>query len=249
MNAPGERQAALVAVVEAPVAALGQGEHGVADDAGGALAGLVGAVEHEDGQVHADLAGGQPDAVGGVHRRHHVGDQRAQLVVVRRDGLLRPVHDGRSPAGHRPDGAAVGEGAVRRVDGLVGHGAEAYQTRARTVTGATATRVALCVTPSYIFRMSLTRAKSCLKPGGRFGLASTESRDPIGLAVAALNRVAQSDLIDRIGLRKQTEQAVFTATRGGFRTLTTASRTFARAGKKGKPGVRVPAPRRAASST
>src|SRR5689334_6917573 len=85
--------------------------------------------------------------------------------------------------------------------------------------------------------MSLTRS---LKPGGKFGLASTESRDPIGLAVAALNKVAQSDLIDRIGLRKQAEQAVFTVTRNGFRTMTTASRTFAKKGSKGKPGVRVP---------
>ena len=86
--------------------------------------------------------------------------------------------------------------------------------------------------------MSLTRS---LRPGGRFGLARHESRDPIGLAVAALNRVAQSDLIDRIGLRKQTEQAVFTVTRGGFRTVTTAARTFTRSGSAGADGVRVPA--------
>ena len=81
--------------------------------------------------------------------------------------------------------------------------------------------------------MSLTKS---LKPGGRFGLASTESRDPIGYAVAALNRVAQSDLIDRIGLRRQAEQAVFTVTRAGFRTMTAASRTFARAGTPRRPG-------------
>ncbi|MFC6285204.1 acyl-CoA dehydrogenase family protein [Nocardioides sp. GCM10027113] len=72
----------------------------------------------------------------------------------------------------------------------------------------------------------------------RHGLASTESRDPIGLAVAALSRVAQSDLLDRLGLRKQAEQAVFTVTRHGFATATAASRTFARAGKRGKAGVR-----------
>ena len=82
--------------------------------------------------------------------------------------------------------------------------------------------------------MSLTKSL-------RHGLSSKESRDPIGYAVAALNRVAQSDLIDRIGLRRQTEQAVFTVTRNGFRTMTTANRAFARSGKKGKPGVRVPA--------
>jgi hypothetical protein len=48
--------------------------------------------------------------------------------------------------------------------------------------------------------MSLTKT---LRPGGKHGLSSQESRDPIGFAVAALSRVAQSDLIDRIGLRKQ----------------------------------------------
>ncbi len=86
--------------------------------------------------------------------------------------------------------------------------------------------------------MSLTKN---LRPGGRFGVVSSESRDPIGLAVAALNKVAQSELIDRIGLRKQTEQAVFSVTRSGFRTMTAANRTFARKGKRGKAGVRPPA--------
>ena len=88
--------------------------------------------------------------------------------------------------------------------------------------------------------MSLTKS---LKPGGKHGLASTEARNPIGYAVAALSRVAQSDLIDRVGLRRQTEQAVFTVTRGGFRTATSAGRTFARAGRRGAPGVRLPAAR------
>ena len=66
----------------------------------------------------------RPDAVGGVHRRDHVGDQRPQLVVVRRDPLLRAVHDRRAPAGHRADGAALGERAVRAWAVLVGHGAD-----------------------------------------------------------------------------------------------------------------------------
>ena len=91
--------------------------------------------------------------------------------------------------------------------------------------------------------MSLTRSfkSTGFRPGGKHGLSSQESRDPIGFAVAALSRVAQSDLIDRIGLRKQAEQAVFTVTRSGFKTMTTASRGFKKAGTKGKPGVRVPA--------
>ena len=74
-------------------------------------------------------------------------------------------------------------------------------------------------------------------PGGGTGLSGQESRDPIGYAVAALNRLAQSSLLDRIGLRKQTEQLVYTATKGGFRTAAAAGRAFARKGSKG-PGVR-----------
>ena len=79
-----------------------------------------------------------------------------------------------------------------------------------------------------------------LRPGGKHGLASGETRDPIGYAVAALSRMAQSDLLDRIGLRKQAEATVFTVTRGGFRAATTAGRTFKRAGSAKKDGVRVP---------
>ena len=77
-----------------------------------------------------------------------------------------------------------------------------------------------------------------LRPGGRHGIAATETRDPIGYAVAALSRLAQSDVLDRLGLRKQTETAVYTATRSGFRTITSAGRTFARAGAQGSPGSR-----------
>jgi alkylation response protein AidB-like acyl-CoA dehydrogenase len=75
----------------------------------------------------------------------------------------------------------------------------------------------------------------------KHGVASTETRDPIGYLVAGLSRLAQADLLDRLGLRKQAEQAVFTITRGGFSTITTASRTFAKAGARGKSGVRAPA--------
>jgi alkylation response protein AidB-like acyl-CoA dehydrogenase len=77
-----------------------------------------------------------------------------------------------------------------------------------------------------------------LRPGGRHGVASGETRDPIGYAVAALNRLAQSELLDRFGVRKHTEAAVFTVTRGGFRTATTAGRAFARAGRRGRAGTR-----------
>ncbi|QSR31412.1 butyryl-CoA dehydrogenase [Nocardioides sp. S5] len=83
-----------------------------------------------------------------------------------------------------------------------------------------------------------------LRPGGRHGLSSRETRDPIGFAVAAVNRLAQSELIDRVGLRKQAEQAVYSTTRNGFRVATAAGRTFARAGRNA-PGAR---PARGASS-
>lgn len=69
-----------------------------------------------------------------------------------------------------------------------------------------------------------------LRPGGRHGLSSRETRDPIGLAVAAVNRLAQSELIDRVGLRKQAEQVVYSTTRNGFRVATAAGRQFARTG-------------------
>jgi alkylation response protein AidB-like acyl-CoA dehydrogenase len=78
-----------------------------------------------------------------------------------------------------------------------------------------------------------------LRPGGRHGIAEGESRDAIGYAVAAINRIARSDLLDRWGLRKQAEQAVFTITRGGFRTATTAGRVFGRAGRRGRGGQRA----------
>jgi len=84
---------------------------------------------------------------------------------------------------------------------------------------------------------------SNLRPGGRHGVASTETRDPIGYLVAGLSRLAQTDLLDRLGLRKQAEQAVFTVTRSGFGTVTRANRTFSRAGSRDKSGVRPAAAR------
>ncbi len=79
---------------------------------------------------------------------------------------------------------------------------------------------------------------SNLKPGGKHGVPSSESRDPIGYLVAGLNRLAQTDLLDKVRLRKPAEQVVFSVTRTGFKTMTNASRTFAKAGKKGAPGAR-----------
>jgi alkylation response protein AidB-like acyl-CoA dehydrogenase len=74
----------------------------------------------------------------------------------------------------------------------------------------------------------------------RHGLPATEKADPIGLAVAALNRLAQSSALDRFGLRRPAQNAVYTATRSGFRTAGAVSRQFRRAGGAGD-GARVPA--------
>jgi alkylation response protein AidB-like acyl-CoA dehydrogenase len=81
---------------------------------------------------------------------------------------------------------------------------------------------------------------SLLRAGGRHGLSDSERRDPIGLAVAALNRLASSDLIDRLGMRKASEQTVYRVTSAGFRTAANVSRSFKRAGKATR-GSRVPA--------
>lgn len=72
------------------------------------------------------------------------------------------------------------------------------------------------------------------------GLASTEKADPIGFAVALLNRLAQSPALDRFNLRKPAEKIVYSATRSGFQTVGAVSRQFARKGGKGV-GARVPA--------
>ena len=72
----------------------------------------------------------------------------------------------------------------------------------------------------------------------RYGVASRDSRDPIGYAIAAMNKLAQSELLDRLGIRRQAERAVFAVTRSGFRTATTAGRAFARAGQRGTAGTR-----------
>ncbi|MFT4263328.1 MAG: acyl-CoA dehydrogenase family protein [Nocardioides sp.] len=78
------------------------------------------------------------------------------------------------------------------------------------------------------------------RAGGRHGLASTETRDPLGVLVAGLSQFAQSPILDKLKVRKQTEATVFTVTRSGFKVATTAGRTFAKAGKRGQSGTRAP---------
>jgi alkylation response protein AidB-like acyl-CoA dehydrogenase len=57
----------------------------------------------------------------------------------------------------------------------------------------------------------------------------------MGFGLRALNRLAGSDLLDRIRLRKQVEKALFQGTKNGFKGATAAGRTFKAAQKLGKP--------------
>jgi alkylation response protein AidB-like acyl-CoA dehydrogenase len=70
---------------------------------------------------------------------------------------------------------------------------------------------------------------------------STETTDKgmaergMGFGLRALNRLAGSDLLDRIRMRKQVERALFQGTKQGFRSATAASRSFKAAQKLGRP--------------
>jgi len=57
----------------------------------------------------------------------------------------------------------------------------------------------------------------------------------MGLGLRALNRLAGSDLLDRIHIRRGVERALFQGTKNGFRSATAAGRTFKAAQKLGKP--------------
>ncbi len=74
----------------------------------------------------------------------------------------------------------------------------------------------------------------------RHGLASGERADALGHAVAALNRLARTAALDRFGLRRPAERAVFEATRSGFRTVGALNRRFSRVGLSTPGPARVP---------
>jgi alkylation response protein AidB-like acyl-CoA dehydrogenase len=57
----------------------------------------------------------------------------------------------------------------------------------------------------------------------------------MGLGLRWLNRLASSDLLDRMRIRKPVERALFNGTKNGFRTATAAGRTFKAAQQLGKP--------------
>jgi alkylation response protein AidB-like acyl-CoA dehydrogenase len=63
----------------------------------------------------------------------------------------------------------------------------------------------------------------------------------MGLGLRALNRMAGSQLLDRVGARKPLERALYRGVRGGFRTVGAASRAFTAANKLAGPARQRPA--------
>src|SRR5690606_41613978 len=68
------------------------------------------------------------------------------------------------------------------------------------------------------------------------------AKDAVGYALSALNRLASSDLLDNVGLRKLVERIAYTLTRTGFQVITTTARTFKAKQSLDKP-QRLHAPR------
>jgi alkylation response protein AidB-like acyl-CoA dehydrogenase len=62
----------------------------------------------------------------------------------------------------------------------------------------------------------------------------------MGLGLRWLNKLAGSDLLDRIRIRKQVERALFTGTKNGFRSATAAGRSFKAAQKLTGPARQAP---------
>ncbi len=60
-------------------------------------------------------------------------------------------------------------------------------------------------------------------------------RDPMGIGLAVLNRIASSPVVDKLRLRASTEKAVYQGAKSGFKVAGAAGRTFKRAKGSGKP--------------
>ena len=60
-------------------------------------------------------------------------------------------------------------------------------------------------------------------------------RDPMGIGLAVLNRIASSPTIDKLKLRKTTERAVYEGAKGGFRVAGATTRAFKRVKGGGAP--------------
>ncbi|SFM16649.1 acyl-CoA dehydrogenase family protein [Marinobacter zhejiangensis] len=55
-----------------------------------------------------------------------------------------------------------------------------------------------------------------------------QNRDPIGLALSSMTRLASSPWLDRLGMRTPVEKAAYQGTKAGFRTLSLAAREVSR---------------------
>ncbi len=63
----------------------------------------------------------------------------------------------------------------------------------------------------------------------------------MGAALSALQSIASSEALDRIGLRKRAEKLVYGATKNGFRAAATSGRAFTAVQKLGQPQRQKPA--------
>lgn len=73
---------------------------------------------------------------------------------------------------------------------------------------------------------------------------SKRRRDVMGVGLAALNKLAAAEVIDRLRLRKPAERAVYEASKSGFRAVGAANRAFTAVQKRGGTERPRNAPRR-----
>jgi hypothetical protein len=57
----------------------------------------------------------------------------------------------------------------------------------------------------------------------------------MGMGLAVLNRIASSPAIDKLGLRRAAERAVYQGAKSGFQAVAVAGRSFKKAQGSGKP--------------
>jgi alkylation response protein AidB-like acyl-CoA dehydrogenase len=65
----------------------------------------------------------------------------------------------------------------------------------------------------------------------------------MGLGLRAVRALAETEFMDRLGLRERTERALYRATRDGFKAVNGAGRTFAAASRLGRPARLKAGPR------
>ncbi len=61
------------------------------------------------------------------------------------------------------------------------------------------------------------------------------AKDAVGYALTALNRLASSEILDKMGMRKSVERLAYTLTKSGFQVLTTTARAFKSGNSGNKP--------------